>query len=270
MLLQNKNAIIYGASNSLGGAVARAFAKEGATVFLTGRHIDTIQPVANDILQSGGKAEVAVVDALDKQAIETHIHKVMDRVGAVDVSFNLIGVEGVQNIPLIDMTLDDFIRPINIAMQTQFLTITAAGRVMKEQRSGVILSLTATPGGIGYPLVGGFGPACCAIESLSRDIASELGPFGVRVVNIRSAGSPDSRPFMEAMSHAEGPTKTFLQKLEDDTMLKKLPMMADIANTAVFLSSDMSSKITGVTLDVTCGTTTGLNYTKVIPFVENK
>ncbi|MCF7220734.1 SDR family oxidoreductase [Marilutibacter chinensis] len=66
----------------------------------------------------------------------------------------------------------------------------------------MILSLTATPGGIGYPNVGGFGPACCAIESFSCDLASELGPHGVRVTNIRYAGSPDSRVFREAVEQS--------------------------------------------------------------------
>lgn len=90
----------------------------------------------------------------------------------------------------------------NGAMETQFITATAAARVMVKQRSGVILSLTATPGGIGYANVGGFGPACCAIEGLSRDLGAELGLYGVRVVNIRSAGSPDSRVFKEALERA--------------------------------------------------------------------
>jgi NAD(P)-dependent dehydrogenase (short-subunit alcohol dehydrogenase family) len=154
-------------------------------------------------------------------------------------------------------------------MQTQFLTATAAGRIMVTQRSGVILSLTATPGAIGYPLVGGFGPTCCAIEGFSRDLASELGRYGVRVVNIRSAGSPDSRPFLEALAHSSEEAQEFIHKLEGDTMLKQLPMMVDIANVAVFLASPMAGKITGVTVDVTSGTTNGLNYkTPSIPFVN--
>jgi enoyl-[acyl-carrier-protein] reductase (NADH) len=145
-------------------------------------------------------------------------------------------------------------------METQFITCTAAGRIMKQQRSGVILSLTATPGGIGYPNVGGFGPACCAIESFSRDLASELGPHGVRVVNIRSAGSPDSRVFKEALAEGGDRARDFIDKIQDDTMLKQLPLMEDIANAAVFLASPMAGKITGVTVDVTCGTTSALNY----------
>lgn len=275
MLLQNKNAVIYGAGGSLGGAVARAYAKAGARVFLTGRHIDPVQKVADDIVTAGGNAEAAVVDALDRKAIGDHIKTVVSKAGTVDISFNAIGLQDRQNIPLVQMELADFVRPISIAMETQFLTATAAGRVMIKQGSGVILSLTATPGGVGYPLVGGFGPACCAIESFSRDLASELGPSDIRVVNIRSAGSPDSRPFMEALEAAPEVLKSVLKKLEDDTMLKALPMMEDIANVAVFLASGMAGKITGVTIDVTAGTTTGLNYKVnyqeqyIPPFVEH-
>jgi 3-oxoacyl-[acyl-carrier protein] reductase len=267
MILQNKNAVIYGAGGSLGGAVARAFAVAGAKVFLSGRNLKSVEKVAKDILTSGGKVEVAEVDALDGDAINSHLNEIIKKGGTVDISFNAIGLEDTQNIPLVDMKLDDFMRPITIAMETHFLTSTASGRIMKKQESGVILSLTATPGGIGYPKVGGFGPACCAIEGFSRDLASELGPHGIRVVNIRSAGSPDTRPFVEALANGGEEVKHFLAKLEEDTMLKKLPMMADIANVATFLASELAGKITGVTIDVTCGTTTGLNY-KVpsIPF----
>jgi enoyl-[acyl-carrier-protein] reductase (NADH) len=131
---------------------------------------------------------------------------------------------------------------------------------MMKQGSGIILTLTATPGGIGYPYTGGFAPTCAAVEALSRNLAAELGPYSVRVVNIRSGGSPDSRVFKEAIDSNPEAMKTVLQSMEKDTMLKKLPLMADIANVAVFLASDLSGKITGVTIDVTAGTTAGLNY----------
>lgn len=266
-MLKNKNAVLYGAGGSVAGAVAKAFAKAGATVFLTGLRLEKIEPLATEIVAAGGKAEVAVVDALNEDAVNTHMDWVIAHAGHVDVSFNLIGVQDVQNIPLVDMPREDFARPLRIAMESQFTTMTAAGRAMMKQRSGVILSLTATPGGIGYPKVGGFGPVCNAVEGLSRNLAAELGPYGVRVVNIRSAGSPDSRPFLEALEHHYEDTHVFMEKLKEDTMLKTLPLMADIANTALFLASAMAEKITGITLDVTCGTTSGLNYkTPIIPF----
>jgi 3-oxoacyl-[acyl-carrier protein] reductase len=259
-MFQNKNAIVYGAGGSLGGAVAKALADAGARVFLTGRHVGPVQQVADAILAAGGKAEVDVVDALDEKAVKEHIKGVVEKAGTVDVSFNAIGVEVVQNIPLVDMEADDFIRPMSLLMQSRFYTARAAGRIMMQQGSCVILSLTATPGGIGYPYTGGFAPACCAIESFSRNLASELGVYGVRVVNIRSGGSPDSKVFKEAIDNDPEVMAPVLRQMEADTMLKKLPLMADIANTAVFLASDMAGSITGVTVDVTSGTTAGLNY----------
>jgi len=260
MMLQNKNAIIYGAGGSLGAAVAIALAGAGAKLFLTGRNRHSVQITADKILASGGKAEVDVVDAMDEKAISSHIGKVQQKAGTVDISFNAIGTDIVQNIPLIDMSVDDFMKPASFALRTQFLTATAAAKNMVDQGSGVILCLTATPGGIGYPYTGGFGPACNAIESFVRNLASEIGFYGIRVVNIRSGGSPDSKVFKDAIINHSEVMKTVLGKMEGDTMLKKLPLMADIANVAVFLSSEMAGKITGVTVDVTCGTTVGLNY----------
>ncbi|MEJ2901144.1 SDR family oxidoreductase [Pedobacter panaciterrae] len=265
MILQNKNAIVYGASSSLGGTVAQSLATAGANVFVTNKNLLVAQQVADEIIAAGGKAYAGMVDAMQEDSIRTHIEFVHNMAGSVDISFNLIGIKNVQNIPLIEMSLKDFISPVHDAMHTQFLTMTAAGRIMKNQKSGVILSLTATPGGIGYAMVGGFGPVCCAIESLSRDLAAELGPYGVRVVNIRSAGSPDSRPFKEFIATGSDEAESFLQKIVDDTMLNQLPLMQDIANTAVFLGSDLAGKITGVTIDVTAGTTAALNYKNAKP-----
>jgi 3-oxoacyl-[acyl-carrier protein] reductase len=269
MTLQNKNAVIYGAGGSLGGAIAKALASAGAKVFLTGRTIHSVQKIADDINTSGGNAYVDLVDALDEKAVNNHLDKVVQEAGTVDISFNATGIDVVQNIPLVNMVADDFIRPITLMMQTRFLTAIAAGKIMMQQGSGVILSLTATPGGIGYPYTGGFAPACCAIESFSRNLASELGVYGVRVVNMRSAGSPDSRIFKEAIDSAPELMESILRKMEEDTMLKQLPSMTDIANVAVFLSSDMAGKITGVTIDVTCGTTAALNY-KAVPIAQRE
>lgn len=260
MMLTHKNAVIYGAGGSLGSAVARAFARQGAKVFVSGRTLAPVTRLANDIVRDGGAAEAAQVDALDERAVNAFVDRVRARAGSVDISFNLIGLQDIQDVALVKMSIADFVRPIEVAMRSHFLTATAAGRAMVAQGSGVILALTATPGGIGYPMVGGFGPACCAIEGLVRDLASELGAHGVRVVNLRSAGSPDSRVFQEAVESGGDDAKQFLTKLESDTMLKALPRVADIGNVAAFLASELAGKITGVTIDVTAGTTAALNY----------
>lgn len=259
-MLQNKNAVIYGAGGSLGGAVAKALAASGAKLFLTGRTIISVKKLADEIRASGGSAEVAQVDALDEKAINQHITHVVEHAGSIDISFNATGDKVVQNVPLVSMTAGDFMSPLTFMLQTQFLTATAAAKAMIKQGSGVILSLTATPGGISYPYTGGFAPACCALECFSSNLAAELGAYGVRAVNMRSGGSPDSRIFKEALDNYPEEMKTVLSNMEADTMLKKLPLVADIANLAAFLASDLAGKITGVTVDVTSGTTAGLNY----------
>jgi len=260
MILQNKNAVIYGAGGSLGGAVARAFAHAGARVFLTGRRIESVQKVADEIEASGGKAEATVVDGYDEGGVAAHLEEVRRRAGSVDISYNGVDIPVVQNIPLTEISLEDYVKPIMLTARTRFLTAKAAAKVMMEQRSGVILSISATPGGIGYPYTGGFAAANAAVESLATNLASELGSYGIRVVNIRSGGSPDSAVFKEAIERFPAVMEGMLREMEGDTMLKKLPPMADIANTAVFLASDLAASITGVTVDVTSGTTAALNY----------
>jgi 3-oxoacyl-[acyl-carrier protein] reductase len=260
MILQNKNAVIYGAGGSLGSSVAKAFAAAGAKVFLTGHRPDSIRKTADAIAATGASAETAVVDGFDERAIHDHLETVLQKAGSVDISFNAVDIRVIQNIPLTEIAAGDFVGPVTQTMQTRFLTAIAAARIMMKQRSGVILSLTATPGGIGYPFTGGFAPACCAMEALSRNLAAELGPYGIRVVNIRSGGSPDSRVFKEAIDSNPEAMASILRSMEQDTMIKRMPPMADIAATAVFLVSDMARSITGVTVDVTCGTTAGLNY----------
>ena len=269
-MLHNRSAIIYGAAGSLGTAVAKALSKEGARVFVTGHKLHPVKQLASEIIAAGSKAEAMEVDALNQQSVNDCVNEIVSTAGKLDISFNAISLRDRQGLPLTEMTVEDFVRPIRIAMETQFITSTAAARVMEKQRSGVILSLTATPGGMGYANVGGFGPACAAIEGLSRDLACELGPYGVRVVNIRSAGSPDSRVFREAVEQGGEKVADFIRKITDDTMLKELPSTEDIANVAVFLASDKASKVTGVTIDVTSGTTSALNY-KVTPiaFLHN-
>lgn len=249
--LEGRNVVIYNASGSLGGAVARAMAQAGARLFLTGEHQERMREIAD---ATGG--ETAIVDPFDEAQVLAHLQSI----GRVDVSFNATNSPVKQNANLVELSVDDVVNPMTQMVQTRFLTAKAAASLMMRQRSGVILTLTATPGGIGYPQTAGFALACAAIERLSANLAAELGPYGIRVVNIRSGGSPDSRVFTDAIREQPAIMEGGLRQMEDDTMLKRLPPMADIANTAVFLASDLARSITGVTVDVSCGTTVGLNY----------
>src|SRR5918998_3227945 len=182
MLLENKNAVIYGGGGSLGGAVARTFAREGAAVFLAGRTRETLEKVASDIEDAGGRAEVAVVDALDGQAVDEHAGEIVEQAGGIDVSFNAISIQDVQLIPLSDMSREDFMRPISTGLSANFLTTTAAARHMARQGSGVILTLSASAVRAYVPgvYVGGFGVVGAAIEAFTKMLAAELGPRGIR------------------------------------------------------------------------------------------
>ena len=255
MLLKNKNAVIYGAAGSIGGAIAHAFAREGAKVFLAGRTLAKLDAVAEDIRAAGGAAETAQVDALEEQSVQKHIVEVAMKVGGIDVSFNAIGMEDVQGTPLIEMSLDDFSRPITIATRTQFLTAKAAAPHMIKNGSGVIMMITATPARMAIPLVGGFSVACAALESFSRSLAAELGPKGVRVICLRSAGSPES--IAEVLDvHAAGHRVTrdeFIASIKDMTLLKRLPSLADVGHVAVLMASDYAGSMTGTVANLSCG-----------------
>lgn len=110
MLLENKNAIVYGAGGAIGGAVACAFAREGANVFLDGRTRATLDAVAEAITADGDTAETTEVDALDEQALEGHADAMVQRAGRIDVYFNAIGVSQrhVQGTPLVDLSPENF------------------------------------------------------------------------------------------------------------------------------------------------------------------
>jgi 3-oxoacyl-[acyl-carrier protein] reductase len=255
MLLENKNAVIYGAGGAIGGAVARAFAREGAKVFLAGRTLGKLDSVAKEISAAGGTAETAQVDALDERSVEKHIVEVAKKARGIDVSFNAIGMEDVQGTPLIEMSLEDFSHPITIATRTQFLTAKAVAPHMIKKGSGVIMMITATPARMGFPLVGGFSVACAAMEGFSRSLATELGPQGVRVICVRSAGSPES--IADTLDvHAAGNRVTrdeFIASLKEMTLLKRLPSLADVGNVAVLMASDYAGSITGTVANMTCG-----------------
>jgi NAD(P)-dependent dehydrogenase (short-subunit alcohol dehydrogenase family) len=257
MLLKNKNAIIYGGGGAIGGAVAQAFAREGAKVFLAGRTISKLNNVVKKILAEGGIAEAGIVDALDIKSVEKHLDDVITKEGRIDISFNAISINDIQGAHLTDMKYEDFISPVSNAMASYFITATAAARHMKKNNAGVILAITANAGHNPYEYCGGFGIACAAIEGFCRQIAAENGRYGIRVVCLRSAGSPDSPSVDEALTiHAksEGVSREeFDRQFAEKTMLKRLPLLHEIANAAVIMASDKASAATAAVINLTCG-----------------
>jgi 3-oxoacyl-[acyl-carrier protein] reductase len=244
VLLENKNAIVYGAAGVIGGAVARAFARDGARVFLAGRTMATLEQVTADIRAHGGMAEAAQVDAMDKAAVDAHADRVVAAAGRIDVSFNAVAVAAVQGIALTEISVEDFLAPIAGLCRTNFLTATAAARHMAVQGAGVIVTLTASAAKESRHEMGGFSLACAGVEALTRTLAGEFGRRGVRVVGLRSNFTPETYP---------GATDEMLAPLLKNTLLGRLPRLAELAGTAVYLASDGAGAISGAMVNLTCG-----------------
>jgi NAD(P)-dependent dehydrogenase (short-subunit alcohol dehydrogenase family) len=259
MLLKDKVAVIYGAGGSIGGAVARAFAREGATLFLTGRKLAPVDAVAKDVVSAGGSAEAAEVDALDEQAVDKHLQSVIDKARHVDISFNAVGIPdtGIVGVPLVELDVEQFSLPITAYARSYFLTARLAARRMVPNKSGVIMRVTALHSRMGIPLVGGYGPAQATMEALTRDLSAGLAPQGIRVVGLRPQAMPESSTIKEAFEpRAKASSMTWeqwQQMLASRTHPRRLMTLEEMANVAAFMASDKASGMTGTTVNLTMG-----------------
>jgi NAD(P)-dependent dehydrogenase (short-subunit alcohol dehydrogenase family) len=240
MLLQGRNAVVYGGGGSVGGAVARAFAREGATVHLAGRTQAKLDAVAADI-----GAQTAQIDALDERAVDAFADRVVAEHGSLDISLCVISQQDVQGTPLVEMDVEDFMRPVDVTTRAMFITSRAAARHMMRQGSGVILAF----GGYGdpWPNLGGLQVSFQACEALRRALSVELGPHGIRVVTLQTNGIPES-----ITSSAE-----FRSQIEsgivENTMLRRAATLEDVGNAAAFAASDWARTVTASKINITCG-----------------
>lgn len=243
MLLEGKEAVVWGAGGGMGGEMSRAFARHGATVHLTGRTRQSLDKVAHDILTAGGAATTAVVDAYDEDAITAYL-ATLDR---IDISFNAVGLSVVQNQPMIDIPLEDLVRPVEQAARTQFATGRAVARRMIAQGSGVILALSSSAAHESGYEMGGFSTAVSAVEGFVRALGGEVGKYGVRVVALRPNFTP------ETVGEPVDLTHPALVALVTGTSLKRLPLLAEVGETAAFLASEHAGAITSNVVDLSCG-----------------
>ena len=251
--------MIYGGGGAIGGAVAHAFATEGAKLFLTGRRPAPVEAVADDIVAGGGSAEPAAVDALDERAVDEHLQSVVDKAGRLDISFDATGIPGTTliGVPLVELDLERFSLPIATYTTSYFLTARLAARRMLANRSGVIMTVSTLQSRTGFPTAGGFGPAMAAKEALTRELSAELAPHGIRVVGLRPQGIPGTNALREAFeprAKASGMTLEQVQELgASRTHPRRLSTLAELANMAVFLASDKASGMTGTTVNLSMG-----------------
>jgi 3-oxoacyl-[acyl-carrier protein] reductase len=245
MMLENKTAVIYGGGGSIGGAMASAFAAEGARIFLAGRTPAKLETVADRIRAAGGQAETAVVDALDASAVNDHIDAVVEKTGSVDISVNVITMEGIFQ-PLADISTTDFVAAISKGLTTQLITTKAAARHMVKQESGVLLFFGGSDQANTLPSMGNVQIGFDAVESLRRQWAVELAPHGIRTVTLLTGGIIDTFPDIPEMAGAK-------QSIIDASPLKRAATMADVGSVAAFVASDKGRSITSTQVNISFG-----------------
>lgn len=256
--LENKIAVVYGDGN-IGSAIAKAFAREGAKVFLTGRTSAKLNAIAKEISSTGGSVETAILDALDEQAVEKHINETVRTAGKIDISFNAIGIpqKGIQGTALTDLPVENFMTPIITYMRSHFITAKAAARRMVAQGHGVIIMQTPDAGRKSPPFVGGMVPAWAAMEGLCRSLSVEYGQKGIRSVCLLTTGIPETSLIEEVwqiQGRAHGITfGQFHSFMEDMTHRKLLTRLKELTDTAVFAASDEGSALTGTVVNLTAG-----------------
>ncbi|MBB6674681.1 SDR family NAD(P)-dependent oxidoreductase [Cohnella nanjingensis] len=261
MLLKDKTAVIYGGGGAIGGAVARTFAREGAKVFIAGRTPAKLDAVAGEIAAEGGFAEIAQVDALDEQAVNRHAASVAERTGGIDIALNAVGFVHVQGTPIAELSLEDYFFPVSAFARTNFITAKAAARHMAPLGAGVIFTLSTPVSRMPGPGYMGHNFACAGIEGFSRHLAGELAPNGIRVVCLRPHMIPEAvekgshtREVFQMAASREGMTvEERLRGAAGGTLLKRLPTLAEVADTAAFMASDRAGAITGAIVNLNGG-----------------
>jgi 3-oxoacyl-[acyl-carrier protein] reductase len=217
--------------------------------------------VVRDIVSTGGAAEADEVDALDERSVEAHADAVAAKAGGIDVALNAVGIRHVQGPPLSELSLEDYALPIAAYTRTHFITAKAVAKHMARKGSGAIL-IMSTPGarmaGTGFL---GYGVACAAKEGLSRLLAAELAPAGIRVVCLRShaipeavaAGSHSRDVFSKVAERAGVTVDEMLAGAAEGTLLKRLPTLAEVGDVAAFMASDRAASMTGTVANMSCG-----------------
>jgi 3-oxoacyl-[acyl-carrier protein] reductase len=259
-VLQDKNAVIFGAGGSIGAAVARAFAVEGARVFLAGRTRSGLDAVAAQITTAGGAAQTAVVDALEDTGVNQYIDDVVKQAGGIDVLLDVTGPlarEYGNGKLAVDLPVDEFMTPLATMLKSRFITARAAARHMIRQRAGVIVMVTGSPARAHVPGATAIGAAFGAMENLTENLAFEVGPSGVRVVCLRTLANTDSRSIRDTMDFLAGRMKITkdqaIAQIAQANFLKVPAAVADTANAAVFIASDRARMLTGTVVNATAG-----------------
>jgi len=259
-ILQGKRAVIFGAGGSIGTAVAREFAAEGAEVFISGRMKSSVEAVAHQIIANSGKVHATVVDTLNDAAVNEYVDDVVKQGGRIDIILDAAGplAKDYGNGKIaVDLPVEQFMVPLDTMVRSRFITGRAAARQMIKQRSGVIIFVTGSPARPHVPGATAIGAAFGAIENLAANLAFEVSPSGVRVVCLRTLANTDSRSIQDTMDFLAGRLSITkdqaIAQVAHSNFLKVPATVQDTANAAVLIASDRARMMTGTVVNATAG-----------------
>jgi 3-oxoacyl-[acyl-carrier protein] reductase len=259
-ILLGKHAVVFGAGGSIGAAVAKEFAAEGAELFLAGRTKSNLEEVTKQITAGGGRAHSAVVDALDDAAVSEYVDGIVRQTESIDVVFNAVGPlvnEYGNGKHAVDLAIEEFMVPLTTIVKSNFITARAAVRHMLKQHSGVIIFVTGSPARGHVEGATAIGTAFGALETFMENLAFEVSPAGVRVVCVRTTANTDSRAIQQTMELLAGRMNAtkgqMIARIASLNFLKVPASVSDTAKLATFLASDRARMMTGTVVNSTAG-----------------
>ncbi len=244
MSVKGKVAVITGAGKGLGKGVAEKFYQEGALLALWDIDLELVKGVAEELDSSGSRVLPLDVDVTDELMVKDAIEKTIGRYSTIDILINNAGIS--RHKPIDEMPLEDFEDVIRVNLNGTFICCKAVTPVMKKQQRGKIVNIASLAGRTGRPGVGvNYAAAKAGIIGLTQTAAKELGKFGI-YANAISPG-----PILTEQTR-QYPKEVFAS-WNVGRAVEKDGLPEDVADAVLFLSSEASDWITGVTLDVNGG-----------------
>jgi 3-oxoacyl-[acyl-carrier protein] reductase len=259
-VLKGRHAVVFGAGGTIGAAVAKEFAAEGAEVFLSGRTKSSVEALTKQIAANGGRAHAAVIDTLDDAAVNEYVDAIVKQTGKIDIILDFAGPlakEYGNGKMAVDLTVEEFLVPLATMVRSRFITARAAARHMLKAHSGAIILVTGSPARPHVPGATAIGAAFGAMENLAANLAFEVSPFGVRVVCLRTTANIDSRSIQDTMSIVASQLNITkdqaMAQIAQANFLKVAATVQDTANAAVLIASDRARMLTGTVVNATAG-----------------
>jgi 3-oxoacyl-[acyl-carrier protein] reductase len=243
MLLVGQSAVVTGAANGIGRAIAMKFASHGGSVVVADIDIDKAEEVAAAIAASGGSAVALQADVRAEADVERCVRSAVSAFGAVDVIVNNAGVPN--DAPLTEMTLDAWQSVVDVHLRGVWLGVRAAAAVMCPRGRGSIINMSSMSGLLGFAGQTNYSAAKAGIIGLTKAAAREVGPFGVRVNAIAPGTIRTDRTAKIAPDVWAAKTA--------NAALRREGSPDEVANVALFLASDMASYVSGTVLEVAGG-----------------